>query len=110
MYDDSVSLDKLVSIIEAKLGIDDFHASFIEYSAPLEFYKRDFGAGSKLEFSAQELLTSCNKQDVDDEPLFEDIPDMINELKYLLGDDPLKLVVQQLKSNPNVLACIMKLK
>lgn len=110
IYDDSVSLNKVVTIIEKKLGVENCSYPYVEYSKPLNFYIREIGEGSKLKFSAQELFESCNRQDLSDIPLFEDIPDMMNELKDLLGGDPLELVVKELKANPNILTCVMKLR
>lgn len=104
-----VSLEKIVSIVTRKLEIDKKFKPIIMYEEPFNFYITTNEDGCELKLSAYELLVSCNSIEEEGEPYFLDIPDMMEEMKEILGGDPLELISKELKKNFQILACMKKI-
>lgn len=81
-----VSLEKIVSILIRRLDIDNKLNPIIMYEDPFSFYVSTNENGCELKLTAHELLVSCNSIE-DDDPYFLDVPDMMAEMKDILGGD-----------------------
>lgn len=106
--DEIVTLEKVVSVVEKRLGIENVDSAFMAYAYPFEFYLKNAEMKSILKLSSEELFVACNDQVIDDEPLFDSVEDMMNEFEELLGGNPADLVVQELKKKHRFLICIFK--
>lgn len=104
-----VSLEKIVSIVTERLELEKVYNVIVKYEEPFNFYITTSNGSSELKLSAHELLVSCNSIDEEGEPYFLDVYDMMDEMKEILGDDPLELITKELKKNSQIIGCIRKI-